>query len=386
MLITLGGRLIRALGETSRTPFVARITENKNAPNDAEVLLVRADNPEMPSGFRAYLLAEGTTSAPPHPQNAFLLAGKMSYLASGDVVRIDAGRGSIEALYRKTSPSNSLLVTERCDNYCLMCSQPPKVDDDSWLIDEARHVVSLMDRQTSELGITGGEPGLLGDHLVTLLKHIKTCLPNTAVHILSNGRAFARAEFSLALANVRHPDLMVGIPLYSDLAAEHDYVVQAQGAYNETIRGILALKSVGVKVELRVVLHRQTISRLVELARFITRNLLFVDHVALMGLELTGFAKTNFHDLWIDPVDYQDALRLAVEVLAPQGMNVSIYNHQLCTLNSALHRFARKSISDWKNTYANECAECGVRPACGGFFASSKVQKSRGIAAVALKI
>ena len=30
------------------------------------------------------------------------------------------------------------------------------------------------------------------------------------------------------------------------------------------------------------------------------------DHVALMGLENTGFALANDNLVWIDPVDYQD--------------------------------------------------------------------------------
>lgn len=48
------------------------------------------------------------------------------YLAAGDVVRVEPQRGAIRALYRRNSRSNSFLVTERCDNYCVMCSQPPK--------------------------------------------------------------------------------------------------------------------------------------------------------------------------------------------------------------------------------------------------------------------
>ena len=32
------------------------------------------------------------------------------------------------ALYRRNSSHNSFLVTERCNHYCLMCSQPPRSD------------------------------------------------------------------------------------------------------------------------------------------------------------------------------------------------------------------------------------------------------------------
>ena len=53
------------------------------------------------------------------------------------------------------------------------------------------------------------------------------------------------------------------------------------------------LKRLGQKVEIRVVLHKQTYRRLPQLAEFLTRNLLFVNHVALMGLEITGFTRAN---------------------------------------------------------------------------------------------
>jgi hypothetical protein len=72
--------------------------------------------------------------------------------------------------------------------------------------------------------------------------------------------------------------------------------------------------------------------------------------------------------LWIDPYDYQNQLEAAVEFLAIRGMNVSIYNHQLCVLPKSLWKFARKSISDWKNIYLDRCQPCGVKEECGGFF------------------
>ena len=53
-----------------------------------------------------------------------------------------------------------------------------------------------------------------------------------------------------------------------------------------------------------------------QLAEFLARNLTFVDHIALMGLEITGFTRANLDSLWIDPVDYQRELYRAVSFLA----------------------------------------------------------------------
>ena len=56
----------------------------------------------------------------------------------------------------------------------------------------------------------------------------------------------------------------------------------------------------GVKLELRFVIHKLNSERLAAFARFVARNLPFVGHVALMGLELVGYARSNLEALWID--------------------------------------------------------------------------------------
>jgi His-Xaa-Ser system radical SAM maturase HxsC len=323
-------------------------------------------------------------SSRPLPHDSYTLGREFAYLADGDVIRIDPARGAIQTLYRRSSRTNSLLLTERCNNDCVMCSQPPKAHDDSWIIAELMQAIPLMSPDTHEIGITGGEPTLLGPRLIALIRHLRDHLPSTAIHILSNGRGFARGDLANTLAHLRHPDLMLGIPLYSDIPEQHDYVVQARGAYDETLRGILNLKRHGVRVELRFVIHAETYTGLPALARFITRNLLFIDHVALMGLELMGFARTNLEALWVDPLDYQRELAEAVSTIDRSGMRVSIYNLPLCVLMPSLHRFARASISDWKNVYFTDCDGCALRVQCGGFFSSSTLRRSRGIARVAL--
>jgi His-Xaa-Ser system radical SAM maturase HxsC len=199
------------------------------------------------------------------------------------------------------------------------------------------------------LGITGGEPTLYGQDFIKLIQHLKNWLPETALHILSNGRAFADMNFSKTYADVNHKDSMLGIPVYSSDATRHDYIVQANNAFDETIRGILNLKKFNQKVELRVVIHKQTIDGLVDLAEYIARNLLFVDQVALMGLEMMGFTRANLDELWIDPFEYKDHLSRAVQILKSYGINVLVYNHQLCIVNKDFEANYVKSISDWKS-------------------------------------
>ena len=167
-----------------------------------------------------------------------------------------------------------------------------------------------------------------------------------------------RDEVVAGWAGIRHPNLTVGIPIYAAIDHIHDHVVQACGAFDETVLGVLKLKDKGQRVEIRVVLHALTAPRIVETCKWFARNLPFVDHVALMGLENTGFAIANAEQLWIDPIDYQSELANAVELLVSAKMNVSVYNLQRCVLDRSVWPYAAQSISDWKNGYVEECDRC----------------------------
>lgn len=235
---------------------------------------------------------------------------------------------------------------------------------------EAFDAIRLIPRKTKVLGFTGGEPTVYGQEFVNLVHHTKNWLPHTSLHVLSNGRSFADENFAYEYAKVQHPDLMIGIPIYSADPTVHDYVVQAEGAFDETVRGILNLKRFAQKVEIRVVLHKQTYKGLPELANYIARNLLFVDQVVLMGLEHTGFTRANIDALWIDPVDYKDELSEAIRILSNYRINAAVYNHPLCLVNPDVYPAYVKSISDWKNEFASECEPCTKKAECGGFFSS----------------
>src|SRR6185436_10627878 len=110
----------------------------------------------------------------------------VEHLQSGDVVALDP-RGHVRTLYRRASAHNSIFATDRCNSLCLMCSQPPKKDDDQWRVAEHLRLIDLIDPATKELGISGGEPALLKDGLIDIVARCKERLPQTALHILSNG-------------------------------------------------------------------------------------------------------------------------------------------------------------------------------------------------------
>lgn len=296
----------------------------------------------------------------------------VDHLSEGDIVALHPS-GLVETLFRAESQNNALFVTDRCNSNCLMCSQPPRDVDDIDPLDAInRRLIPLIPKDTLELGITGGEPTLLGWRLPRLLAQLRDELPETAVHMLTNGRAFAWERVARAVASVGHPDLVLGVPLYADHAALHDYVVQARDAFSQTVLGLHALGRRGVRVEVRVVLHALTVARLPEIAEFVFRHLPFAEHVAFMGLEYTGYTPHNSGVLWTEPSEMAGPLEEAVGYLDAFGMNVSLYNLQHCVTPRALWPFLRPSISAWKRDYLPACEACTVQSQCGGVFGTSK--------------
>lgn len=300
-------------------------------------------------------------------------------LNNGDVVLITPS-GLCTVLYEIKSAHNAIMATERCNHRCIMCPQPPIVQEKD-KTDFNLRLIDLFDASTKEVGITGGEPTLIGDNLFVLIRHIQKRLPNAAISILSNGVRFADREYAKQLALCNHHDIQIDIPLFSDIAEEHNRIVGAKTFY-KTVQGLYNLALFQQRIGLRVVIHKQTYKRLPQLADYIYHNFPFVCQVAFMQMETIGLAESNLEQLWIDPYDYQRELREAVLLLRDRGIPSFVYNAQLCILPEDIREYAVQSISDWKDIYIEECSECVCKGSCAGFFASNKEHHSAHIKAL----
>src|ERR1043166_5729323 len=76
-------------------------------------------------------------------QQAIVLPTQFDYLGDGDIISFHPRTSRFRTHYRRASRHNSFLVTDRCNHYCLMCSQPPKDVDDRWILKEIRDCIPL---------------------------------------------------------------------------------------------------------------------------------------------------------------------------------------------------------------------------------------------------
>src|SRR5207248_2958988 len=213
-MLTLGSRNVRLHGfeKDHARGLVLRVRESDLPESLAanEALLFQSDRTVGAARTVVALERDAVHASQANPTQLIVVPNEFEYLKDGDVVAVVLDRPAVRVLYRRNSLHNSFLLTERCNHYCLMCSQPPKDINDDWIVDELFEAIPLIAKDTREVGFTGGEPTLLGDRFLNLVRDMRDHLPSTALHILSNGRAFANHEFTRAYAAIAHPDIMLG--------------------------------------------------------------------------------------------------------------------------------------------------------------------------------
>ena len=304
--------------------------------------------------------------------------GAVAGLNEGDIVRVYAD-GSIYRLWDSTSIHNCLFVTERCNFKCVMCPQPPSADDAKNHEDNLKILQLLPANSISMIGLTGGEPTLYPERLIEYFDIINEKFPAARVEVLTNGSMLSNFELAKRLALAAPYDICYCVSIHGDTSSLSESIMRTPGGWDKALLGIMNLAKLQQPVEIRVVITKRNHKFLNDFAYFISRNMPFASHIAFMGQEVTGLARENFDEIWVEPLEYRTELCKAVQHLADIGFEVSIYNVPLCLLPSTCHRYAARSISDWKQGYLNVCGECGKRDECCGFFSTSGNYVPQGI-------
>ena len=142
----------------------------------------------------------------------------------GDVILCIPEGKRIQRIYRANSTNNTFLFTERCDQMCAMCSQPPRSSIDRWRFPHFQKAIELADPE-STIGISGGEPTLYKQELFDILKNTADKRPDIKIHILSNGQHFLDEDMETLQSINDDLHVLWGIPLYSFDEKNHDEIV-----------------------------------------------------------------------------------------------------------------------------------------------------------------
>ena len=343
--------LVLAATSDAQEPFVARLVRSANAAGADDLLLIACE------GGRLLFTGENGLVEIEAPDGLTLM---------GDVVMIDPQAGRAHRWLRAGSDHNTLLVTERCDQLCVMCSQPPKKThvDHFALMERA----CLLAEPDTVIGLSGGEPTLYKEQLLGLLERVLEARPDLAFHVLTNAQHFEDSD----VERLRQPDLRRvtwGVPLYSTDPEQHDEIVGKAGAHRRLVQSFARLMLAGSVVELRTVVLATNIAGLPEIASFITRHLNFIASWSIMQLENAGFARRRWAMLRYDHSTSFAPIAQAIDVASLHGIDVRLFNFPRCTVPESVRDLAPASISDWKRHFADDCGSCAEQSLCTGFFA-----------------
>jgi len=330
-------------------PYVARLARTASAPSADAVLIDSGHGTSLFAGPHGLLAVEGA------PADEL----------DGDIVLVQPQTGRLERLIRKGSAHNTLLVTERCDQLCQMCSQPPKKTHVDRF--DALEQACLLAEPDTTIGITGGEPTLYKDPLLGMLERVLAERPDLQFHVLTNGQHFEAADVP-RLRDPRYEHVTWGIPLYAADAALHDQIVGKAGAYRRLRESFAYLLLAGARVELRTVLVADNLAGLPALAERVTTELRFAESWSIMQLEHIGFARNRWAQLYVDHARDFVPIAQALDWAVLHGIDARLFNFARCTLPEGYRDFAPASISDWKRKYASGCEGCREQQQCAGFF------------------
>lgn len=282
-----------------------------------------------------------------------------------DVMMILPGRSVAHRLIRWNSRHNTFLVTEQCDQLCVMCSQPPKSFHNDLF--QPFLEACLLAPSNMVIGISGGEPLLHKERLFDFLFLAHLSRPDLHFHILTNAQHFEEADIDL-LRQLNQGKMTWGVPIYASNAELHDKIVGKFGAYETLQKGLSILAKAGANIELRTVLLRSNHAALPALARTIATRFGYCSVWAIMQLENIGFGRKNWQAEFTDTSTSFDSVGKGIDLALALGTQVALYNFPLCTVPSDYRELCAASISDWKQRFLGACEDCTARRACCGFF------------------
>lgn len=324
---------------TSLPPFVLRITKDLIQEADDGVTLISANSCEIKFKYPEDIL--------------------------GDILLFSPESGFIHRMIRSGEGThNSFLLTERCDQVCVMCSQPPKNKDYSGLMSLMKEAILLSDKNIT-VGISGGEPTLHKEKLLTFLLDIQEKRPDITIHVLTNAQHFTDEDIE-PLSKIQNT--IWGTPLYSDQATIHDEIVGKEGAFDQLMMNFFRLGRAGSRIELRTVLLAQNYYDLSRLSRFIGKNLKFIEQWSIMGIEPIGYALANKKTIFVDYSIFKEPLLDAIANADALELPTKIFNTPRCCVDPSIRSHTTKSISDWKRKYLPICDTCSEKDECTGFF------------------
>lgn len=268
----------------------------------------------------------------------------------------------------------TVFMTGSCNSNCVMCpmsrdsrKRGNHCSDDAW----AEALAVLHKRRYRHISITGGEPFLMAERLLSLMCTLWDTQVDTPVLLLTNGRALCLPQIQAQLKELLDVHDRFGIPIHGSNAALHDAITQSPGSFAQTIAGLHFLADSPADIEIRIVCSALNQDDLSSICWMLCHSGLRITCVNFIAMEMTGSAAYHRDQIWMPYDKIYPLIEPGIFQLLSHEIDVNLYDFPLCALPEHAWPLARRSISPWKIRYDEKCSQCAVRDACGGMFYST---------------
>jgi radical SAM protein with 4Fe4S-binding SPASM domain len=178
-----------------------------------------------------------------------------------------------------------------CNNNCLFCVQADNKCKGNRSFEEIKKDLIESKKRCSGVVLTGGEVTIRSDffEIVKLAKE----LDYETIQIQTNGRMFSSLDFCKKTIEAGATEFSPALHGYC--AEQHDFLTNSSGSFNQTVKGIKNLKSLGAYVLTNTVIVKSNYRDIPKIAKLLIK--LDVDQFQFAFVHPMGNAWKNFDNI-----------------------------------------------------------------------------------------
>lgn len=272
-----------------------------------------------------------------------------------------------------------IALWNKCNNKCIMCTNSTTFSKRKTSLYSYEFQVAKLEKylkgnvqvywknaeNTTYISITGGEPTTHPDFF-KLIYYIRRRLPETPIHLLTNGRQFKNETFAKKLVKILKMPSSIGIPIHSHIPKIHDKITGIKGSFIETLEGVKNLKKYFKgNIEIRIVIHRINYLSLPGILKFVQNLLKDINRytIAIIHYEIEGQSKKNHKKI---SLKLTKATKIINNINKRYLKNVQFFHYPLCLINKELRKKAIITLPLSDRIYTRKCKYCILKEKCVG--------------------
>lgn len=268
-----------------------------------------------------------------------------------------------------------LCIWNRCNNNCIMCTNPAGFQDKSrsFLYSKEEVIFRLKNKSEKSLktkeniNFTGGEPTIHPEFLF-LMKETRSLFPDNRIVMATNGRMFSYYSFTKECLSLNN--LAFEIAVHGPNSSLHDGITRTKGSFDQTVRGIkniLKYRNFTQKLEIRIVITKLNYKKIEDTVRFIKKEFPGINAIILIFMEMEGLVGKNFKIVGLSYKNFINSFSFEkFEEWTKDFSEMRLYHFPLCTLPPKVWPFAWRTLREDEVTFLPRCLKCRFKKYCLG--------------------